>query len=193
MRFPYALIALILGLTSTVLTVLAQSDSMPPRLPQCPVAQATRQVPTIEYGQITPPEAKVPASRDSRSQRDWPCPQARANGRDHVQQPHQQEIAARFCSHGEKTTHAIRGSCPKPQTKNISRVVFRSPLPARSIMYYQSRRYVEAELEFQAHLRRQEYLAMREQLARMAGRHVDGYKLKAGNYQLPPGRMLHFR
>lgn len=162
MRFLCALIALVLGLTSTILAL----SEPPPQQPQCPAIQATRQVDNTEYRQITPPENTVSTdSKDSSSQRE------------------------KSCSHHGETTHATSGTRRRPKTKKTRRLVFRHPLPARSILLYRARRYIEAWLEFEAYLRRQEFLAMRDHLARAARRHGDGYKLKAGNYRIEPGRM----
>lgn len=164
MRFLCVLIALVLGLTSTILAL----GEPPPQQPQCPAIQATRQVDDTEHGQITPPESKVGTDgRDSCSQRE------------------------QSCSHHGRTTYdaATSGSRRRPQTKKPRRLVFRHPLPARSILFYRARRYIEAWLEFEAYLRRQEFLAMRDHLARTATRHGNGYELKAGNYRIGPGRM----
>lgn len=174
MRFPYALIALF-GLTSTV---LGRNDG-PPRHPQCPATQATRQVNNNDaYGQTTPPpESRVGEGSSSQCDRSsQACTEqsaTRANS----------ESRARQRSHG----NAIRGSTRKPETKN-ARVTFRRPLPARSYLYYRHRRHVETLLEFESQQQRQAFLARRQHLIRLASKYGYGYKLKVGNYQIGPGR-----
>lgn len=165
MQFSLALLALALGLTSTV---LAQNE-VPPQLPQYPAAEATRQVEHIEYAHPEIKESKDSCSRDQSSK---VC-----IGRS----------AAKACGQG-KNVHAIGGSRRKlqPMSTSVTRVVFRRQLPARSILYYRRRRYAEAllELEWQA------LLDMKEYLGRMAQKWGHGYELKAGNYRIEPERRL---
>lgn len=187
MRFPYALIALVLGFISTVPTVVAQDDGPTPQHPQFPATQATPQVNNDVYEQTVSPELRV--DKDSCSQPDQSSQACieqdatRANSEDHAQQRHQQ-AASGSSSRGK----AIRGSTRKPETRNM-RVVFRSVLPARSVLYYRRRRYAEASWEFRMEQQRLDNLARRQHLGRLAEKYGWGYKLKVGNYQIDQGRM----
>lgn len=173
MRFPYTLIALLLGLTSTV---LAQNDG-PPRHLGCPATHAMRQVNNDDaYGQTAPPP-ELRVSQDSCSQQDrsseQACIERRANSE------HRQP-ASRSSSHGK----AIRGSTRKPETKN-TRVAFRRPLPARSYLYYRRLRHDMALWEFRVQQQREALLARSQHLGQLASEYGDGYKLKVGNYHIP--------
>lgn len=185
MRFQYTLIALFsLGFFTS--TVLAQNDGPPPH-PQCPAIEATHQSNNDAYEQTPPPKSR--ADKDSCSQDDQSsqaCIEQNAtsaNSEDHAQQRHRQ-AASGSSSHGK----AIRGPTRKAETKNM-RVVFRSVLPARSVLYYRRRRHAEASLEFRIEQQRLDTLARRQHLGRLAEKYGYGYKLKVGNYQMDQGRM----
>lgn len=184
MRFPYPLVALFLGLTSTV---LAQNDG-PPRSPQGPATQDMPQVNHDAYEQTAPPP-ELRVTEDSCDQRD-PSSQAciergaiEANGEDRAEQRHQQ-AASRSSGRGK----AIRASKRKPEAKN-TRVTFRRPLPARSILYYRRRRHALALWEFRVQEQHEAFLARRQHLHRLASKFGYGYKLKVGNYWIEPGGM----
>lgn len=182
MRFSCVLIALALGLTSTALA----QNKLPPQLPQYPAAESTCQVGNIEYSRPEIKESKDSCSCDQSSQVCIGRSAAKASDEDRAPQRHHQ-VAERSCSHG-KNTHAIAGPRRKLQTKNtdVTRVVLRHQLPARSILYYRRRRIAQLFLEF-------EWVAlldMKEQLGRMAEKRGHGYELRAGNYRIEPERGL---
>lgn len=175
MRFSFALIALTLGLTSTILA----RNEVPPQVPQYPAAEATRQVEHIEYAHPEIKESKDICSRDQSSEVCIGRSAAKANDEEFAPKRHQ-EVPKR--SRSDKNMHTIRGSRRKLHTKNtsVTRVVFRHHLPTRSILYYRRRRYAEtlSELRWQAILDKNEYLG------RMVQKWGHGYELKAGNYRI---------
>lgn len=175
MRFSFALIALTLGLTGTILA----RNEVPPQVPQYPAAEATRQVEHIEYAHPEIKESKDICSRDQSSEVCMGRSAAKANGQDLAPKRHQ-EVPKR--SRSDKNMRTIGGSRRKLQTKNtsVTRVVLRRQLTARSILYYRRRRYAEAlsELRWQAILDKKEYLG------RMIQKWGHGYELKAGNYRI---------
>lgn len=186
MLSPYKLIALFLGLTSTVLAQQARDG--PPRYPQCPAVQDAHQDNNHDtFGQAGPCESET--ARDSCSQSS-PSSQAsieqstttRANGKDRAQQQRRQ-VAAGSCGHG-KSTHTTQGSTRKPRPKNALRTVLTRPLPPRSIIYYRRRRFAISLFEFRMDKQRQALLALKRRRDRIARKQGYGHKLKLGNYRL---------
>lgn len=177
MRFPYTLIALLLGLTSTV---LAQNNG-PPRHLGCPATHAMRQVNNDDaYGQTAPPP-ELRVSQDSCSQQDRSSEQACIEGSATRANSEHRQPASSSSSHGK----AISGSTRKPGTKNTTRVAFRRPLPARSYLYYRRLRHAMALREYRIQEQREALLARSQHLGRLASKYGDGYKLKVGNYHIP--------